>query len=475
MKLSPLPWGTPLWLRLTLAFAAVIAVGIVVTVVLTRQGTATQVSHVMVGPRMVQPTLLRDALADYYREHGGWEGVAEAFPRLVVQVSPAGSMGHMMGGMMGLFNSQVTLLDAQGHPLAQAGQPAPGLGGAMEQGWPVVVEGRRVGTLVVQGPVMTMESGDDPWLVASVTRAVLTAGLVAGLVALALATLLIRQITRPLSALHRASRAIAQGRLDVRVPVQGQDELGQLAHTFNQMAVALEQQESLRRSLMADVAHELRTPLAGIQGMVEAMQDGVFPPTPENLASIHQQIELLSRLVEDLRTLAHAEAGQLTLEIIALDLAGLATQQVALHQPQAQQKDIALSLDISEPLPPVQGDEKRLGQVLGNLLTNALRHTSPGGHVTLALQPDPDGVRLYVQDDGEGIAPADLPHIFDRFYRGDPSRSRQRGGSGLGLAIARQFVAAHGGRIWAESPPPGQAQGTRVSVVLPRRPPPGSD
>ncbi|MCC9075517.1 HAMP domain-containing protein [Litorilinea aerophila] len=475
MKPSTSRWSAPLWLRLTLAFAAVIAVGIVVTVVLARQGTATQISHVMVGPYMVQPDLLRNLLADYYRKHGGWDGVADALPGLVAQASPAGSMGRMMGEMMGLFNSQVTLLDAQGQLLAQSGEPAPGLSGAMEQGWPVMVEGRRVGTVVVQGPFMTMESGGEQQLVISVTRAVLTAGLVAGLVALALAALLIRQITRPLSALHRASRAIAQGRLDVRVPVQGQDELGQLAHTFNQMAAALEEQEQLRRNLMADVAHELRTPMAGIQGMVEAMQDGVFPPTPENLASIHQQIELLNRLVEELRTLAHAEAGQLTLEITALDLAGLATRQVALHQPQAQQKGIALALDISEPLPPVQGDEKRLGQVLGNLLTNALRHTPPGGHVTVALQPDPDGVRMYVQDDGEGIAPADLPHIFDRFYRGDPSRSRQRGGSGLGLAIARQFVAAHGGRIWAESPPPGQARGTRVSVVLPRRPPPRSD
>jgi len=253
------------------------------------------------------------------------------------------------------------------------------------------------------------------------------------------------------------------------VPVQSHDELGELAVNFNQMAGTLETQETLRRNLMADIAHELRTPLAGIQGTVEAFQDDVFLPTPENFAIMHEEIMLINRLVEDLRTLANAEAGKLTFDYTLLDLRDLAQRQVAAFQYRALAQGILLTLVAEEALPPVKGDEQRLSQVLTNLLDNALRHTPDGGSVCVQVSNVNTGVDIAVRDTGEGIPAADLPYIFERFYRTDRSRSRETGGSGLGLAIARQLVEAQGGRIWANSPPPGQMHGAEFHVFLPEK------
>ncbi len=272
----------------------------------------------------------------------------------------------------------------------------------------------------------------------------------------------VRQITRPLVDLTHASRQIAQGDLSVRVAVKSSDEVGELTDTFNQMAASLEEQETLRRNLMADIAHELRTPLTGIQGAVEAMQDGVFPADAENLEALHAQVLLLNRLVDDLRTLANAEAGQLALEKAPVDLAELCRRQVSGLQFQAAERSI--SLTVAAPPEPllVDADSQRLNQVLLNLLDNALRHTPNGGAVAVNVHGSAAEVFVTVTDSGPGIPAAELPYVFDRFYRGDRSRSRVTGGTGLGLAIARQLVEAHGGRIWVDSPPPGADPRRRV-------------
>ncbi len=459
-----------LWVKLTGAFALVILAGVAVTVVLARQGAATQFSHFMLGNQMLRPENLQEVLADYYQHAGSWEEADAYLDQIVLAASSGGMMSGMMGEMMGIYQSRIRVVDPRGVVVADT-EGSPGetlLPVLVERGWPITVDGQQVGTLIIDGVMMQMDNGQAQSLLAGVTRAVLIAGLIAGLVALILAALLIRQITRPLTALSLASRRIAQGDLTARVPVYRRDELGQVASTFNQMVAALQSQENLRRQLVADVAHELRTPLSGIQGTVEALQDGVFPLTPENLTPIHQQVTMLNRLVEDLRTLAQAESGQLTLEREPLSLEELAAAQVAAHLPRAQQEGVELRLHVSGPLPLVWGDGQRLAQVLGNLLANALRHTPSGGQVQVRLRPAGDGVELAVLDTGEGIPAPDLPHIFDRFYRGDRSRSRATGGSGLGLSIARQLVEAHGGRIWAESPPPGQDRGSGFYVWLPR-------
>ncbi|MBX3001630.1 MAG: HAMP domain-containing protein [Caldilineaceae bacterium] len=458
-----------LWVKLMGAFAAIIVVGIVVTVLLAWQGTVTQVSHIAVGNRMVQPSVLRQNLIDFYASQRSWEGLERRLAQLVVGSAGHGMMHGMMGNgqMMRMFDGTVLVLDAAGQPIASLGDLSnlsPSLRSGQD-GWPLLLDGERIGMLIVEGTPITGLDSDS--LVSAVTRAVLTAALVAAAVAFVLGAVLIRQITRPLAQLNSAAKEIAVGDLNVRVNVASRDEVGQLGETFNGMVASLATQESLRRNLMADIAHELRTPLTGIQGTVEAMQDGIFPMSAEPLESIHEGVMLLNRLVEDLRTLAHAEAGQLSLHKERVDPAALAARARTAQLPQAQQRNIALSLSVADALPTIWGDEERLQQVLGNLLANALRHTPSGGAVDLNLSAANGQVDIAVVDSGEGIDPADLPYVFNRFYRGDPSRSRSTGGSGLGLAIVRQLVEAHGGHVRVESPPAGRAHGTAVHVQLP--------
>ena len=475
-----------LWVKLLGAFGLIIFLCVAATVLLTRQGAATRFTHFMVDDQMFQPEHLQEDLAVYYAAQGSWQGIDRAFAGVVGHASSGGMMGGMMGHAMGMFDSRITLLDEAGTIRAWVGNADLAGLGQSSRIWPIWVEGRQVGSLLIDGEPMTAISDNGRDLLSGVTRAALIAGVLAGLVAFALAIVLVRQITRPLTALADASRRIAQGDLTVRVPAQSQDELAQLGGSFNRMAAALETQETLRRHLMADVAHELRTPLTAIQGTVEAIQDGIFPLTSESLEPIHEEALLLGRLVEDLRTLAQAEAGRLSLNLAPLNVAEVVERIVSGQLPAAQQAGVELSWRAEEGLPTVYGDSQRIAQVFANLLSNALRHTPAGGAIEVTVRAAQDlpgfpkpgrsdsspGLLLSVQDSGPGIAPADLPHIFDRFYRGDASRSRGTGGSGLGLSIARQLVEAHAGRIWAESPPPDSASGTSFFVWLPANPRP---
>lgn len=276
-----------------------------------------------------------------------------------------------------------------------------------------------------------------------------------------------RRWISPLSDTMKAADALAAGDPSARVPVRGSREFRRFARSFNRMAGALETANRQRRELLADVAHELRTPLTVIQGNLEGLRDGVYQATPEHLDLVLDETCKLSHLVDDLRLLTLAEAGQLPLDLQTLDVPQLLADVHDAFVCQADEAGIALAVDTGGPLPPLLADPQRLGQVLGNLVTNALRHTPPGGKITLgaAMAPDDDGTRLWVTDTGEGIPAEDLPRIFDRFWRGDPARTRETGsGSGLGLAIAKSLVEAHSGRIWAESQ---VDQGTTVSCLLP--------
>jgi signal transduction histidine kinase len=319
-----------LWFKLTGAFALIIFIGVVVTVWLTSQGAATQFEHFMVADQMVRPATMQAALAGHYASSGGWDGLDAVFDRMIVDASD-GLMTGMVGNMMGMHENRIQVLDQAGGVVADSTGPPGGapLTVAPLEHWPIIVDGALVGELVVEGSLMGATALDPAPLVGSVTRTVFFAAVIAALAGLGLAAVLIRQLTRPLVDLTHASRRIAHGDLNVRVPVKSGDEIGELTETFNQMAANLERQETLRRNLMADVAHELRTPLTGIQGAVEAMQDGVFPADAENLEALHEQVLLLNRLVDDLRTLANAEAGQLGLERAPVDLADLCRRQVS--------------------------------------------------------------------------------------------------------------------------------------------------
>jgi len=295
----------------------------------------------------------------------------------------------------------------------------------------------------------------------------LVAGAVAAVIAAASSLFVSRRIVEPLRNMMAATRRIAAGRYGERVPVGEPDELGALSESFNSMAASLEEAEKKRLELIGDVSHELRTPLSTLQGYMEGLMEGVVEPSEETWALLYGEAERMRRIVDDLGRLSHAEAGQLDLEITIVSPAeavGIAVERMA---PLFDEKGVELENAAPENLPPVSADGDRVVQVLTNLLGNALRHTPAGNRVAVEAEPRENAVVFWVKDTGAGIPAGDLPHVFERFYRAEKSRSRSeaRGGSGLGLAISRALIEAMGGRIRAESPGPGK--GARFSFSLP--------
>jgi signal transduction histidine kinase len=302
--------------------------------------------------------------------------------------------------------------------------------------------------------------------VSSVNRWLLFSALGAVVVAFALSLALARRILGPVEAITDAARRMEAGDLTRRVDAGARDEIGDLGRAFNAMADAVARSEALRRALVADVAHELRTPLTNLRCQIEAVQDGLQPADADTLGSLHEETLLLARLVGDLQDLALAESGQLPLHRATVALGEAVDAALAAVRPIAAARGIALQADVPADLT-AAADRERLAQVLRNLLANALTHTPAGGTVRVSVRPDPDGATVEVADTGEGIAPDHLPHVFDRFYRADPSRARATGGAGLGLAIVKQLVEAHGGRVSAASRP---GAGARFSFTLPSSP-----
>ncbi len=302
-------------------------------------------------------------------------------------------------------------------------------------------------------------------------RRVLIFGVGIGLLAaLLLSLVMARRIGRPLELVTAAVHRMGRGDLGQRIPEEGGPEAVELARGFNQMAANLATAQRLRQQLVADVAHELRTPLANIRGYLEAIEDGLLAADEGTLRILREESGQLNRLIDDLQDLAQAEAGALRLDRQPVAPAEILERATAAVRARAVEREITLVADASSEAPPVAIDARRIGQVLQNLLNNALAHTSPGGRIAVgARRLDERFVEIAVADSGAGIAPADLPHVFDRFYRADSSRARATGGSGLGLTIARQFVEAHGGTIGVTSEP---GRGSRFAFTLPIAPTP---
>src|SRR5450432_201923 len=275
-----------------------------------------------------------------------------------------------------------------------------------------------------------------------------------------------RDITSPLADVMAAADSVTAGDLSVRVPENASGEFGRLSQTFNRMVEELQRIDEQRKNLTADVAHELRTPLHIIQGNLEGLLDGVYQPTPEHIQMLLEETQLLSRLIEDLRTLAQAEAGHLALNFERVPVAELLADLATTFTAQAEAGGISLRVDARQlGSAAIEADVLRLNQVLANLVVNALRHTPQGGTITLAGSTIPGGIRLKVSDTGQGIAPEDLPHIFDRFWRGDTARTHKDGaGGGLGLAIVKQLVELHDGQVSVQS---AVRQGTVFTIDLP--------
>lgn len=444
-------------LKLWLIFAVVIALGTLISYVLVDQATTREFASFSSQRRMEEAQALAPLLAEYYAQRGSWEGVES----LLQREHPGRGKGPPWGDPWQNF----LLVDPQGQVFVGKDRPEISRDVVESAGVPVIVNNTRVAWLVPATGVHRFSGLEEEFL-SSVRHALGLAALIAAGAALVLGGFFLRGVTAPLRHLERASQRLAEGDLSQRVPGTARDEIGHVAESFNRMAERLERSEKLRRQMIADIAHELRTPLTVIQGDLQAILDGVYEPTPEVVASIHEESLLLARLVSDLRELSLAEAGELRLEKSVTDLREIVQHAATVIDPALRTKNIVLNLELPQDPVFVEIDAQRIEQVLLNLLTNAERYTPPEGQIRVVLTVRDSNAIVQVSDTGPGIKPEDLPYIFERFWRPDKSRSRATGGSGLGLAIAKYFVEAHGGQIWAESTP---SQGATFTFSLPLR------
>lgn len=456
--------------RLLLAFTCVILAAVGSIYFFTVQATRGEIRQY--SERIEQARLSRVGfeLSRYQRQHGGWEGIQP----YVEQWS------SLYGRRIILTDANgVVVADSQGELLGK--QYTPEIPGRL-----VSPREGRTGTLYIspEPPTDFSSPMSPPPYVSPLVRPpapstdfpspfslsqaiggfLLWGALLAVGIALLLTFFLSRRISAPIKALTLASHRLGKGDLSQRVQTKDKSEIGELAHTFNSMASDLERAEQLQRNMVADVAHELRTPLSNIRGYLEAVRDGVISPDTDTIRTLYEEAALLSRLVDDLQELSLAETGELKLDCQPQDINSVVKQAVTAKQTQAAAKGVIMATDLADKLPPVNIDSQRIGQVLGNLLENAIAHTGKGGSITVAARNVDNQVQISVIDTGEGIPTADMPHIFERFYRVDKSRTRATGGSGLGLTIAKRLVEAHGGTIEAHSEP---GKGSRFSFTLP--------
>lgn len=458
-----------LWVRLTLTFTLIILIVVGAIALWMSRATATEFRQYITRSEVTAYGM--ESLAAYYRAHGGWEGVEELLKKGVVVT---GSRWGMMGRRPGMpeVRLSVVLADASGKIVFD------GVGQRT---------GRRLSAGELQDAIRVTEVGSDevlgymlialpgaPQLGATEqrfltrTRGILiSVAALAVLLGLAVSAVFSRSLTAPLQRLAAAARAVAQGDIGKRVDVEGTSEVAEVARAFNEMTAALQKAEQLRQSLVSDVAHELRTPLSVLQGNLRAILDDVYPLNKEEIARLYDETRILARLVDDLQELAQAEAGALRFNIVPTDVARILQAAVARFEPAAEAKGVRLTWQAPDGLPEAMADPDRVSQILNNLITNALRHTPEGGQITLSAAAEGGFVTVSVADTGEGIAPEDLPHVFDRFWRADRSRSRAGGGAGLGLAIVRALVEAQGGRVRAASE--GLGKGSVFSFTLPTR------
>ncbi len=457
-----------LTLKLIFAFLIISLIGAALVALFARWSTITEFDRFLL--EQARANFIAD-VSIYYQSVGSWAGIADIFGQ---QRNPPPPVPRPAADTNNLpppppppaAPPRFGLVDQNDYVVIPIGQYRLGdrvPAAEVAQGTPVEIDGQVVG--IVLNPAETLERDTlERQYLDRINQALLKAAFGATAIALLLGILLTRTLTRPLRELTTATRAMSKGDLEQRVPVRSKDELGELAASFNQMSADLVRANQLRRQMTADIAHDLRTPLSVIKGYTEALSDGVLEPTPDTLRVMHQEAEHLSLLVQDLRTLSLADAGELKLNRQPVSPRELLERTATAHIPQAQQLNIAVQVKVGAELPEIKADPDRMAQMLGNLVSNALRYTPEGGQIILSGQHQENAVLLSVQDNGTGIAPDKLPHIFARFYRGEKSRQPDHAGSGLGLAIAKAIVEAHGGTIAAESEP---GRGTTFTMTLP--------
>lgn len=450
-----------LWVRLSLAFAIVVMFGVMITSLIGILITTSNLTVLNYGEVLIAPGGPVEILASYYEENE-WRN-AQAF---------------MAGLQSSYFQTDTysltfSLIDGNGSVIYDS-HPA-----TDDPRWPYIQFDETVPVTInglVQGYLRGVGRYSDAfetqdfspqsmfldwlreriWLMSFIGA---TMGIVAGI-------FVSRTLAAPLKRLSEAARSIGAKDLTQRVEISGTTEIIQLAEAFNEMGAALEQGEILRRNLVADVAHELRTPLTVLQGNLRAILDDVYKLDKTEVASLYNQTRVLHRLVNDLHELAQAEARQLPMQRQPVDMREIVGRVVDYFLPVAEADHIQLIVTVSDTIPLVYGDFSRLTQVLNNLLANALHHTPENGHVQIRLKKVGDYLSLSVADTGKGISPDHLPHIFERFYRADRARSRDKGGAGLGLAIVKAIVEAHDGKVSVASEGIPD-KGTIFTVLLP--------
>ena len=466
------------------AFLLIIAIGAVVNSWLTSQAMDNAFSLYSTRNSQAWAEQLSPALAEYYSINMSWRGV-ETILQSGLSSSGSTGMGNGQGrgfgqgrqGSAWMANQRVILANEQGTVINDTSGELLGheLSAAeLSNGAPVLVNGTQVGTVLVTPNNIAGANTPAGQFLASVNKSIIISAIIAGVISLLLGAVLFFYVTAPLRQLKKAASAISSGDLSQRVDIRSKDELGDLGQTFNQMAESLNSAEIQRQHLVADIAHELRTPITVIQANLEAMLDEVLPLNVEQVAALHDETLLLNRLVADLRLLSQAEAGALKLERHETEISSLIQRVVEKIRVQAQQKGINLEIETSENLPRISIDADRITQVLNNLIGNALRYTPQNGKIIVSATNSSGSagtIQISVTDTGSGIDPVALPFVFDRFYRADQSRARNSGGSGLGLAIVKQLVEAHGGKVEAISPvfsnADKQGYGTRITITLP--------
>lgn len=440
--------------RLGAAFAGIGIAAAALTAILVNVAFGSRFTSYLQEQQQARQEQLVAGLAESYAKSGGWDPS---------DLRTLESLALMDGGT-------VRLVDADGNTVWD---PSSGAGGRLsamhrqmmgtgplgpEQRLPIRVGGEVLGTAIVRLPKAGLLPQDVAFR-SSVNHMLLVGGVVAGLAALVLGLVLARRATAPARALTRAARAMAAGDRSERVDFEAPDELGEMAEAFNAMADTIEEEDRLRRTFSAEVAHELRTPLAILRTQIEGLQDGVVEPTSPALASLHEESLRLTRLVEDLETLASADAAGFSLNRTRVELRALLEDAAREFAGPYEAGGVRLSTDLEEV--DVDADATRIRQIAANLLSNALKFTPGGGEVRVTLRRDGHDALVTVSDTGPGIPPAELPRVFDRFFRGRGVRPR---GSGIGLTVARELVLAHGGEIRVTSEP---GHGARFEIRLP--------
>lgn len=433
-------------LKLLISFFLVIAIGVGTIAYIASNSAINQFDRYVSRDQAERYQRLALTFSNYYRYMGSWDEVSDLTTRLSE-----------------MYNERIILTDPSNVVIGDTADKL--TGEEIDSDWSNKSVTINLGDFSI-GKIYIRTQQRSPLqktFIGSVNRSVLTGGIIAGIVGIVLALLFSRNILKPIRELTEATKKMQQGELDQRVDTSSGGEIGKLGESFNELARRLKEQKTLREEMVSDVAHELRNPLSNIQGYLEGLKEGMIDPTKQVFETLHQQSLVLNRLVNDLRDVNRAKAGKLNLDKKLLVLEDIISREIKALKAKAEENDVELSQNLNGPNL-LEADPERISQVVRNLIDNAITHTPKGGEINIESRTTSGEVVTTVSDDGAGIPEEDLPHIFDRFYRVDKSRSRGTGGTGLGLTIAKEIIESHGGRIMAKS---REGKGSTFEFTLP--------